>query len=87
MKNYTLDELLETKKAQKLMDEWLSSYNDEEDVYAVLELKYWRYENWKNIYDFDDLENAIEDVEKKQVHNLSLYGMLLRFSGWFTRIS
>lgn len=66
MKNYTLDELLETKKAQKLMDEWLSSYNDEEDVYAVLELKYWHYENWKNIYDFDDLENAIEDVEKNK---------------------
>ena len=66
MKNYTLDELLETKKAQKLMDEWLSSYNDEEDVYAVLELKYWRYENWKDIYDFDDLENAIEDVEKNK---------------------
>ena len=66
MKNYTLDELLETKKAQKLMDEWLSSYNDEDDVYAVLELKYWRYENWKTIYDFDDLENAIEDVEKQK---------------------
>lgn len=40
MKNYTLDELLETKKAQKIMDENLSSYNDEGDVYAVLELKY-----------------------------------------------
>lgn len=66
MKNYTLDELLETKKAQKLMDENLSSYNDEEDVYAVLELKYWRYENWKTIYDFDDLEYAIEDVEKNK---------------------
>lgn len=66
MKNYTLDELLQTKKAQKLLDEWLSSYNDEDDVYAVLELKYWRYENWKTIYDFDDLENAIEDVEKQK---------------------
>lgn len=63
MKNYTLDELLETKKAQKLMDEWLSSYNDEEDVYAVLELKYWQVKNWKTVYDFDDLENAIDDVE------------------------
>jgi hypothetical protein len=40
MKNYTLDELLQTKKAQKIMDENLSSHNDEEDVYAVLELKY-----------------------------------------------
>lgn len=66
MKNYTLDELLETKKAQKMLDEWLSSYNDQDDVYAVLELKYWRYENWKTIYDFDDLEYAIEDVEKNK---------------------
>ena len=63
MKDYTLDELLETKKAQKLMDEWLSSYNDEEDVYAVLELKYWSLKGWKTVYDFDDLENAIDDVE------------------------
>ena len=76
MKNYTLDELLETKKAQKLLDENLSSHNDEEDVYAVLELKYWRYENWKTIYDFDDLENAIEDVEKQKYtiyHCMSCY--------------
>lgn len=63
MKDYTLDELLQTKKAQKLMDEWLSSYNDEEDVYAVLELKYWSLKGWKTVYDFDDLENAIDDVE------------------------
>lgn len=63
MKDYTLDELLETKKAQKLMDEWLSSYNDEDDVYAVLELKYWSLKGWKTVYDFDDLENAIDDVE------------------------
>ena len=66
MKNYTLDELLQTKKAQKMMEEWLSSYNDEDYVYAVLELKYWRYENGKTIYDFEDLENAIEDVEKQK---------------------
>ena len=66
MKNYTLDELLETKKAQKLMDENLSSYNDEEDVYAVLELKYWRYEGWKTIYCFEDLESAIDDVENNK---------------------
>jgi hypothetical protein len=66
MKKYTLDELLETKKAQKLLDEWLSSYNTEEMVYAVLELKYWRYENWKTIYDFDDLEQAIDDVENNK---------------------
>ena len=66
MKKYTLDELLETKKAQKLLDEWLSSYNTEEMVYAVLELKYWRYENWKTIYDFEDLEYAIGDVESQK---------------------
>lgn len=66
MKNYTLDELLQTKKAQKIMDENLSSYNDEEDVYAVLELKYWSVKNWKTIYDFDDLEFAIEDVENNK---------------------
>lgn len=63
MKDYTLDELLQTRKAQKLLDEWLSSYNDEEDVYAVLELKYWSLKGWKTVYDFDDLENAIDDVE------------------------
>lgn len=68
MKNYTLDELLQTKKAQKILDENLSSNNDEEDVYAVLELKYWRYENWKTIYDFDDLENAISDIEDNKYY-------------------
>ena len=66
MKNYTLDELFETKKAQKMLDEWLSSYNDEEDVYAVLELKYWSLKGWKTVYDFDDLENAIDDVENNK---------------------
>ena len=40
MKNYTLDALLETKKAQKIIDENLSSYNDPDYVYAVLELNY-----------------------------------------------
>ena len=67
MKNYTLDELLNTKKAQKIMDENSSSYNDENVVYAVLEINYWRYENWKTIYDFDDLENAINDIEKWRI--------------------
>lgn len=66
MKNYTLDELFETKKAQKMLDEGLSSYNDQDYVYAVLELKYWQFKNWKTIYDFDDLENAIEDVENQK---------------------
>jgi hypothetical protein len=40
MKTYTLDELLETKKAQKIINENLSSYNDEDVVYAVLEINY-----------------------------------------------
>jgi hypothetical protein len=41
MKYYkTIEELLATKKAQKIIDENLSSYNDEDVVYAVLELNY-----------------------------------------------
>ena len=66
MKNYTLDELLETKKAQKIMDENLSSYNTEDYVYAVLEQYYWERKNWKTIYTFDDLENAIDDIENNK---------------------
>ena len=67
MKKYTLDELFETKKAQKMLDEWLSSYNDNDYVYAVMEINYWRYENGKDVYDFEDLENAISDVENWKV--------------------
>lgn len=66
MKNYTLDELLETKKSQKIIDENLSSYNDTDYVYAVLEINYWTYKNWKTIYNFDDLENAIDDIENQK---------------------
>lgn len=66
MKKYTLDEILETKKAQKIIDEKLSSYNDTDYVYAVLEINYWTYKNWKKIYDFDDLENAIDDIENQK---------------------
>jgi hypothetical protein len=41
MRTYkTIDELLETKKAQKIIDENLSSYNDEDVVCAVLEVNY-----------------------------------------------
>ena len=40
MKNYTLEELLATQKARKIIEENLSSYNDEEVVYAVLEVNY-----------------------------------------------
>ena len=68
MKNFeSIEELLATKKAQKMMDENLSSYNDEDYVYAVLEVKYWGYVGWKCVYDFEDLENAINDVEKWNV--------------------
>ena len=67
MKTYGLDELLQTKKAQKIIDENLSSYNDEDVVYAVLEINYWHYENWKTIYNFDDLENAINDIESGKI--------------------
>lgn len=48
------------------MDEGLSSYNTEDYVFAVLELYYWSYKDWKTIYDFDDLENAIDDVENQK---------------------
>lgn len=66
-KNYeSIEELLATKKAQKMMDENLSSYNDESYVYAVLELKYWGYVGWKCVYDFEDLENAINDIESQK---------------------
>lgn len=63
----SIEELLETEKAQEMMDENLSSYNDESYVYAVLELRYWSYVDWKCVYDFEDLENAINDVEKWNV--------------------
>ena len=64
MKNFeSIEGLLATKKAQKMMDENLSSYNNEDYVYAVLEIKYWSYVNWKCVYDYEDLENAINDVE------------------------
>lgn len=64
MKNFeSIEELLASKKAQKMMDENLSSYNNEDYVYAVLEIKYWSYVNWKCVYDYEDLENAINDVE------------------------
>ena len=64
MKNYkTIEELLATKKAQKIIDENLSSYNDEDAVYAVLELNYWSREWWT----FDDLENAIDDIERWKI--------------------
>lgn len=67
MKNFeSIEELLQTKKAQKMMNENLSSYNDESYVYAVLELKYWSYVDWKCVYDFEDLENAINDIEDQK---------------------
>lgn len=60
MRTYkTIEELLNTKKAQKIIDENLSSYNDEDVVYAILEINYWN-RDWRT---FDDLENAIDDVE------------------------
>jgi hypothetical protein len=41
MKTYkTIEELLETKKAQTIIEENLSSYNDEDAVIAVLEINY-----------------------------------------------
>lgn len=64
MKNYkTIEELLNTKKAQKILDENLSNYNDEDTVYAVLEVNYYSREG----YTYDDLENAINDIERWRV--------------------
>jgi hypothetical protein len=41
MRTYkTIEGLLNTKKAQKIIDENLSSYNEEDVVYAVLEVNY-----------------------------------------------
>ena len=40
MKTYELDKLFETKKAKKIIDENLSSYNDEDVIYAILEINY-----------------------------------------------
>lgn len=59
----TIEELLNTKKAQKIIDENLSSYNEEDVVCAVLEVNYWN-RDWRT---FDDLENAIDDVERWKI--------------------
>lgn len=68
MKNYkTIEELLNTKKAQKILDENLSHYNDEEVVEAVLELNYWSRDG-RNC---DDLENAINDIESWKITHFS----------------
>ena len=68
MKNYTLEELLATPKARKIIEENLSSYNDEDYVYAVMEYAYWHYNVNKKakIYTFDELENAIQDIEDQK---------------------
>lgn len=67
MKNYTLEELLSTQKARKIIEENLSSYNDEDYVYAVMEYAYWSWHKWRKssyyVYTFEDLENAIQDIE------------------------
>lgn len=64
MKTYkTIEELLETKEAQTIIEENLSSYNDEDAVIAVLEINYWSRDWWT----CEDLENAVNDVEKWNV--------------------
>ena len=64
MKNYkTIEELLATKKARKIIEEQLSSCHDEEVVEAVLEVNYSSYKG----YTFDDLENAISDIERWKI--------------------
>lgn len=66
MKNYTLGELLESPKGQKILAENLPTYTDENVVEAILELNYWHYdaEKKETFYTFDELEQAIEDTEK-----------------------
>lgn len=66
MKTYTLWELLEAPKSQDLLDENLPAYVDRDVVEAILELNYWHYdsEQKETLYTMDDLENAINDVEK-----------------------
>lgn len=66
MKTYTLWELLEAPKSQDLLDENLPTYADRDVVEAILELNYWHYdsEQKETLYTMDDLENAINDVEK-----------------------
>lgn len=67
-KNFeSIEELLQTEKAREMLDEGLSTYNNEDFVYAVLEIRYWSYQGNKVVYDFEDLENAINDVEKWNV--------------------
>lgn len=66
MKNYTLGELLESPKGQKIIAENLPTYIDEDVIEAILELNYWHYdaEKKETFYTFDELEQAIEDTEK-----------------------
>ena len=90
MKNFeSIEELLATKKAQKM----LSSYNNKDYVYAVLEIKYWGYVNWKCVYDYEDLENAINDIENWNVtiyHCMDCYydsmDELLEFPKWYEHL-
>lgn len=66
MKTYNLWELLESPKWQKILTENLPTYADEDVVFAILELNYWKYDvnRKEDVYTFEDLENAIEDVDK-----------------------
>lgn len=66
MKNYTLWELLESTKWQEILDLNLPTYVDRDVVEAILELNYWHYDVNKKetFYTMEDLENAINDVEK-----------------------
>ena len=66
-KTYTLGELLESPKGQEMLDENLDAHVDVDVVEAILELDYWKYdaEQKETFYTLDDLENAINDVDKK----------------------
>ena len=64
---YTLNELLNSDNGEivELLDN-LDSY-ELDVVEAILELNYWKYDTEKkaDLYDIEDLENAIEDLNHK----------------------
>ena len=65
-KNYTLEELLASSEGQEILDENLKNYIDTDVIEAILEIRYWRYdaEKKETFYTLEDLESAIEDVDK-----------------------
>lgn len=63
MKNYTLDALLECRKADAII--WHLYADEIKAVEAILENRYWHYDKNKKmtLYTIDDLENAANDLD------------------------